>query len=94
VDDLVLALTELLTNAIEHGSLEKGDRIVTVEASVRAGTLSVAVSDSGRWHDDSTSSRHDERGRGFSILRRITDQVNVEPSQLGTTVVIERGATW
>jgi anti-sigma regulatory factor (Ser/Thr protein kinase) len=40
-----------VTNAIEHGSHSEPDKTVSVEASVRRQTVSITVSDTGRWVD-------------------------------------------
>jgi histidine kinase-like protein/stage II sporulation SpoE-like protein len=49
--DILLATGEAVTNAIEHGSHSEPDKTVSVEASVRRQTVSITVSDTGRWVD-------------------------------------------
>ena len=63
-DQIVLSAGETLANAIEHGSGCDPDRIVGIEAFAAEDTITVTVSDSGRWVEDSAASRSAGAGGG------------------------------
>jgi serine phosphatase RsbU (regulator of sigma subunit)/anti-sigma regulatory factor (Ser/Thr protein kinase) len=89
--DVMLATSEAVANAAEHGSGSRSTEQVSVRAELEqrpdeADELVITVSDHGRWR--STVSSH-ERGRGLLIMRALMDQVLVEEST-GTTVVLRR----
>ena len=78
IADLVLATSELVTNAIEHGHAEPVG--VTVDVGGSAATVTVRstgraqVSDHAAWDLPSTEVR---TGRGLGIVRRVSDHVDV-----------------
>ncbi len=87
--DLSLALDELIANAQEHGTPP-----ITVRGWYDA-RLVLTVSDAGRGFDYRTIVRSHppvmlgKRGRGFWIVRQLTDHVHVDCGPNGTTVRIE-----
>jgi anti-sigma regulatory factor (Ser/Thr protein kinase) len=85
--DLLLAVNEAMGNAIEHGSSDRPDGVVQVEAGVREAQLLISVTDSGRWLD--REPRGPERGRGLLIMRRLVSKVDVDKGPRGTTVTLE-----
>jgi PAS domain S-box-containing protein len=85
VEDLVLAISEACSNAVEHAGVERGD--VTLTAEFRDDTVVVAVQDSGRWQPPHLRF---ERGRGFRILRALMDDVTVSRRGDGTEVRMRR----
>jgi len=96
VDELVLAVSEAVSNSVEHGYrvapdvLESGER---VEVLVRISTaddgyrlVEFAVADHGAWREPvSTAST---RGHGMLIMRSCTDELTVDGTPEGTTVVL------
>jgi anti-sigma regulatory factor (Ser/Thr protein kinase) len=87
--DFVLAMSEAVNNAIEHGSRSRDDRIhfaVTWDAD----SLRGSVESSGPWIDPTAS---EIRGRGFAIMQSLTDHVEVEASQRGTKVQLRLDAS-
>jgi anti-sigma regulatory factor (Ser/Thr protein kinase) len=89
--DLVLATSEAVANAAEHGSQGHPHRSVRVQARIephsgRRGDVVVQVEDSGRWRAATASP---ERGRGLQIIGALVDDVLVEAGD-GTTVVLRR----
>ncbi len=84
--DIVLAVTEALNNAIEHGYRD-GEGTVRLGASVSAGLLRLQVSDHGHWL---VSEPSDERGRGLPLMNSLMDKVEIETNGQGTTVTLER----
>jgi serine phosphatase RsbU (regulator of sigma subunit)/anti-sigma regulatory factor (Ser/Thr protein kinase) len=92
--DLVLAASEVVANAAEHGG--GGQASAHVDLSVRLeqhgegpDEMVVQVTDQGRWREPS---RSDERGRGLRIVELLVDDVAVQPGD-GTTVVLRRRVT-
>lgn len=90
-DDLVLAASEALANAAEHGSGLRPDEQVQLrvrldDSGEEAAEVVVAVADRGRWR---TSASSHERGRGMTIMSALVDEVHVDETQ-GTTVVLRR----
>jgi anti-sigma regulatory factor (Ser/Thr protein kinase) len=93
-DDVVLATSEALANAAEHGSGGRpGERVhlrVRLETHAERGSeVVVRVTDSGRWRPPTPSP---ERGRGLLIARALVDDVVVEPDD-GTSVLLRRRLT-
>lgn len=83
IADLVLAASELVTNAIEHGGGRDGQRPpVRVTVQVDVGHASVAVRSAGDadlpdpdvWHLPDPDVR---TGRGLGIVRQMADRVDV-----------------
>jgi anti-sigma regulatory factor (Ser/Thr protein kinase) len=79
-----LAMSEAVTNAIQHGSASPRDeiRILAVEES---GALVFEVVDTGRFRPRVTR-RGDlpESGRGLDFMRRLMDEVDLRPTNYGT----------
>lgn len=88
--DILVATGEAVTNAIEHGSLSEASRTVSVEAFLRQETVSVTVSDTGRWVGDSSASlRSRRRGRGLTLMNGLTDRVDTVRTAAGTRVTLQ-----
>jgi serine/threonine-protein kinase RsbW len=90
-EDLVLATSETVANAAEHGAGRRATEQVDVHASVlpAAGppqSVLVSVHDNGTWQTPTASL---ERGRGLTIMRRLVDEVEVQ-ELAGTTVLLHR----
>ena len=86
-DDLVLATSEAVANAAEHGSggrpTERVHLLARVEQDGEGGTeVVVQVRDTGSWQPSTSST---ERGRGLSIAEALVDHVVVETGD-GTLV--------
>jgi anti-sigma regulatory factor (Ser/Thr protein kinase) len=63
---------------------------VSVEAFLREETVSVTVSDTGRWVGDSSASlRSRRRGRGLKLMSGLADRVDTVRSAAGTQVTLE-----
>lgn len=95
VQDLVLAVSEAISNSIEHGYGMPVDdvRAPTVTVGVRArftqdgegfSRVSVEVRDRGAWRPPDDKPSH--RGRGLMIMRACLDHLVIEPSPDGTVV--------
>lgn len=85
LDDARLLLTELITNAIQHGHLEHGDRI-SVTVRREAAALLVEVSDPGDGIPPLDGRPPgSSNGWGMTLLDRLADSWGVEPVPDGGT---------
>lgn len=87
-DDLELAVSELVTNAIEHGLQEPVTVIVvatadTVVVSVRSVRTPAGIADPSTWASPLPTVR---TGRGLAIVRSISDEVAVDADDATVTV--------
>jgi anti-sigma regulatory factor (Ser/Thr protein kinase) len=91
-DDLVLAVNEAITNAVEHafppdhrgGGIDLDAQAVT--GADRAGRVVVTVIDDGRWRPPPTDAGF--RGRGLDMIRALVESLAVSPSASGTRVTM------
>jgi anti-sigma regulatory factor (Ser/Thr protein kinase) len=101
IEELVLAVSEAVSNSVEHGYRVPPDAVEppeTVDVRMR---LTVAadgyrhaefmVSDRGHWREPDTAAT--SRGHGMLIMRSCTDELVVEGSPGGTTVVLRSRPT-
>ena len=91
---LLLAASEAVSNAIEHGSPEQ-DGHVEIQVVVRKDGATLVVTDEGDGTDDlhvdptsAPPSPTSPRGRGFPIMRALADEVTVERVGHGTQVTM------
>jgi len=87
VDEIKLAVSEAVTNAVIHGYSGQPDQTVRVEVSLANNHLEVVVADEGRGIDDITlamqpavSSDPDRMGLGFCFMESHMDSLEVESS--------------
>jgi serine/threonine-protein kinase RsbW len=98
-DDLVLALSEAVSNSIEHGyrihpgpapqPLGTGAVEVWAQVLVEANGLrriALTVRDHGRWREPIGPSRF--RGHGLSIIRASADEFHIDGDDTGTTLTL------
>jgi anti-sigma regulatory factor (Ser/Thr protein kinase) len=92
VDDLRLAASELVTNAVEHGD----PRRVVVELGVETGVVSLSVT-SHSPHDNvapvsdwAVADAAETAGRGLGIVRTLADDVVVSRGGGRLTITLER----
>lgn len=80
VDDAALVITEIVQNAIEHGSRCDGSESVRVACSVQAEAVELEVDDPGTGKDPAEVMRRDPsepvpldatRGRGLFLIHRL-----------------------
>ena len=84
--DLLVAIGEAATNAIEHPR-DSTKALFRVEGRLGDGELVVRVSDSGRWREPSLPT---DRGRGLAFMRKLVSDVEVVESDGGTAVVLRQ----
>ncbi len=83
--DIVVACQEACANAVEH-AYGPGHAHFEVDAEHRAARIRVTVRDEGRWRPP----RGSHRGRGLPLMRALMETVEVEHTDEGTVVVLER----
>ena len=93
-EDLVYAVSEIATNAVEHGG---GHGTVSVWLPDGSGTVVCEVADAGRLAEPFPGvrppPREQERGRGLWLARTLCDAVDVRVDAEGTRVRLTVDAT-
>jgi len=80
-----LAMSEAVTNAIQHGSASPHDEIRLV-AGVEGDALVLEILDTGRFRPRVRRGDMAESGRGLEFIRLMMDEVDLRPSVGGTRV--------
>jgi anti-sigma regulatory factor (Ser/Thr protein kinase) len=98
LDDIVLAVSEAVTNAIEHAYLDQPPGVVEVRGGIEATPdgqrrVTVIVRDHGRWRAAPIDDEH--RRRGIPLMRACMDTVTIgqpDDGLVGTWVVLRSRA--
>lgn len=88
--DLMLATTEAVANAVEHGEpcVPRG---IYLGIETRDGTLGIEVRDCGCFPPDPRTRKPDKQGgRGMPIIATIMDKLEIAPSRNATRVRFEK----
>jgi anti-sigma regulatory factor (Ser/Thr protein kinase)/putative methionine-R-sulfoxide reductase with GAF domain len=88
VADLLIAVGEACTNAVEHAYGPDGGT-VTVHLELQLPDVLATVRDTGRWHPP----RGADLGRGTRFMQNHSDDLRIDHGPTGTTVVIRRHLT-
>jgi anti-sigma regulatory factor (Ser/Thr protein kinase) len=88
VADLLVAVSEACTNAVEHAYGPNGGT-VTVHLELQLPDVLATVRDTGRWRPP----RGEARGRGMLLMRNCSDDLRIDRGPTGTDVVIRRSLT-
>ncbi|MDQ3762848.1 MAG: SpoIIE family protein phosphatase [Actinomycetota bacterium] len=83
--DLLVAIGEACTNAIEH-AYGPGGGTVTVHMELQLPDVLATVRDTGRWRPP----RSENRGRGTLFMRNCSDDLRIDHGPTGTNVLIRR----
>jgi anti-sigma regulatory factor (Ser/Thr protein kinase) len=82
--DVKLAMSEAVTNAIQHGSSSPSDKIKIIVAA-EGGALVFEVLDTGRFVPRvMRRGQLSESGRGLEFMRVLMDEVDLRPGKGGT----------
>ena len=82
--DVKLAMSEAVTNAIQHGSSSPDDPI-RIEVAAEGGALVFEVMDTGRFRPRvKRRGELSESGRGLEFMRVLMDEVDLRPGRAGT----------
>jgi len=86
IDEVVLAVGEALSNAIEHSGASSADPVeVTIECSDEE--LMVEIADRGRWRNRPP---RPDGGRGLAIMRAVMDDVDIDTDRTGTRIHLRK----
>ncbi|HHV35739.1 MAG TPA: anti-sigma F factor [Syntrophomonadaceae bacterium] len=98
LEEIKVAVSEAVSNAITHGYQQKKDGVISLTATLFTDALEIVVQDHGKGIDDleqafepNSSSDPERMGLGFVFMRSFMDKVDVvsEPGQ-GTTVKLRK----
>jgi GAF domain-containing protein/anti-sigma regulatory factor (Ser/Thr protein kinase) len=87
--DVLLAAWEAGANAVEHSQTGR-DGLVRLHASLTGDRVRVEVSDSGRWREPEP---REDRGLGLRLMQSLMTVLDIDRTQAGTRVVMERSLT-
>jgi serine/threonine-protein kinase RsbW len=98
VEDLKLAISEAVNNAIDHGNRGEVTKLVAVVFEIDGEKLEIRISDQGTGMERHDISRHvvDEqslesgylRGFGMYLISELVDDYEVNSSQKGTVLTL------
>ncbi len=96
VDDILLALTEAVTNVLDHA--DDADAY-EVSVGIDGDSCVLEVIDKGGGFDSSMqglaeADNDSESGRGIQIMRALVDRVTFSQRAMGTVVHLEKAITW
>jgi serine phosphatase RsbU (regulator of sigma subunit)/anti-sigma regulatory factor (Ser/Thr protein kinase) len=83
--DIVVACQEACANAVEH-AYRPGQHSFELDAAYDDERVRVTIRDHGSWRPP----RGTHRGRGVMMMRGLMDSVDIEHTDTGTVVVLER----
>ncbi|GIF47462.1 hypothetical protein Afe04nite_20010 [Asanoa ferruginea] len=84
IAQLILAVGEAASNAIEHAYLDRAPNTITVAVHQEDGDLVATVTDAGTWRHP--SAEPGSRGRGTAIMRQLSKVFDRTTTAAGTTV--------
>ncbi len=85
-DDIVLVVNEACSNCVEHAYRGRPSGHMHISAGLHDNSIRVSVADFGSWKappDDPGT-----RGRGLLLIRMVSDQVELQGTDTGTTVTM------
>ena len=91
--DIMLALSEAVTNAIRHGCHSTSGKFVDIEVIITANAVNISVHDCGKGFEpeaipDPTKEEnlYTPNGRGVFLIKTLADDVHFNFGENGTTV--------
>jgi anti-sigma regulatory factor (Ser/Thr protein kinase) len=85
IHDITMACNEACQNAIEH-AYDLGADLFDVVLERSGADIRVTVRDHGSWKTTTSP----DRGRGLELMRELMDAVDVDASELGSTIAMRR----
>lgn len=85
-NDILLAVGEAASNAIEHAFLNGTPGRLEIDAVRDGAFIVIRIRDDGRWRAEPAPG---DRGRGLPLMRKVT-RVDLRTSPSGTTVTLRR----
>lgn len=96
-DDVSIAVTEIVNNAIMHGNLADPKKEVMITFHKLKNSLKIQVKDEGEGFkpeeiDDPTKEEniHKSKGRGIYIVKHLMDSVKFKNSRQGMIISLEK----
>ena len=86
VSDIVLAVAEAATNAIEHAYRNMPAGRVSVDVRAAGRDVVITIRDRGSWQTPARDSGR--RGRGIKLIRALTDEAEISSDESGTVVTM------
>ncbi len=83
VDDVALAVSEIVTNAVKYAYESDSEGVVELEASAEDGLLGITVRDRGFGFGEGST---DGLGLGLAIVARLCDDLRIVQEGTGTEV--------
>ena len=83
--EITVAVQEASANAVEH-AYAPGTATFDVEAEHDRGVITFVIRDRGQWR----TPRGTHRGRGLAMMRALMESVDVQHSDQGTVVTLQR----
>jgi serine/threonine-protein kinase RsbW len=94
--DIMLALSEAVTNAIRHGCHDSRGNYVDIEVTITSDAVTIRVHDCGKGFEpdalpDPTKAEnlYVPSGRGVFLIKNLADDVHYDFSESGTTVNVK-----
>ncbi|GAB4330897.1 MAG: ATP-binding protein [Calditrichia bacterium] len=94
-DNIAIAITELVNNAIKHGNQNDPTKSVTILAEYRGDRVSITIKDQGSSFDPNSlqnptepENLWKENGRGIFIVKNLVDEVIFNPTDQGMEITI------
>lgn len=84
--DIVLVVNEACSNCVEHAYRGRDPGRMRIEADMVEGRLQIRVADSGSWKTPPVDPG--TRGRGLMLIHALSDEVELDGTDAGTTVGI------
>jgi anti-sigma regulatory factor (Ser/Thr protein kinase) len=84
--EVLVACGEACANTIAHAHPALSDSSFELRAGREGPEVEIMVRDTGRWRPPADEGR----GRGLALIRELMDDVEIEPSERGTTVKLRR----
>jgi anti-sigma regulatory factor (Ser/Thr protein kinase) len=84
-NDIQVSCHEACSNAMEHAYRFR-EATIDVDGAFDGEEVRLTVTDHGVWREK----RDSDRGRGLDLIKALMDDVSVEPSEKGTTVVMTK----
>lgn len=98
VEDLKLAISEAVNNAIDHGNNREASKLVAVVFEIDGEKLEIRISDQGPGLEQLDTSRHvveeqnleagQLRGFGMYLISELVDDLEVSSSHRGTVLTL------
>lgn len=96
-DDVAIAVTELVNNAIHHGNKNIQEKMVLIVFTINDHYLQAKIKDEGKgFKPDEISDPLDpenlmkESGRGIFLIKELMDKIEFEFDSTGTTVIVSK----